>query len=55
MFMCAEKYKEIPVMGRIRIANEKTDDINNLLIIAYDTNNIIKLKNLGRTSGALPV
>lgn len=36
MFMCAEKYKEVPKMGRITIANEQTSDIQTFIVHDYE-------------------
>ena len=36
MFMCAEKYKEVPKVGKIRIANEQTSDIQTFEVHDYE-------------------
>jgi hypothetical protein len=36
MFMCAEKYNEVPKQGRIRIANEQTSDIQTFVVHDYE-------------------
>lgn len=36
MFMCAEKYNEVPKLGRIRIANEQTSDIQTFIVHDYE-------------------
>lgn len=36
MFMCAEKYKEVPKVGRIRIANEQTSTIQTFEVHDYE-------------------
>jgi len=36
MFMCAEKYNEIPKVGKIRIANEQTSDIQTFEVHDYE-------------------
>jgi hypothetical protein len=36
MFMCAEKYKEVPKVGRIRIANEQTSDLQTFTVHDYE-------------------
>lgn len=36
MFMCAEKYGEVPKMGRIRIANEQTSHIQTFTVHDYE-------------------
>lgn len=36
MFMCAEKYNEVPKVGRIRIANEQTSDIQTFEVHDYE-------------------
>ena len=36
MFMCAEKYKEVPKMGRIRIANENSEEIQTFVVYDYE-------------------
>jgi len=36
MFMCAEKYGEVPKMGRIRIANEQTSDLQTFIVHDYE-------------------
>lgn len=36
MFMCAEKYKEVPKVGKIRIANEQTPDIQTFEVHDYE-------------------
>ena len=36
MFMCAEKYKEVPKEGRIRLANEQTSTIQTFTVYDYE-------------------
>jgi hypothetical protein len=36
MFMCAEKYKEVPKVGKIRIANEQTSEIQTFEVHDYE-------------------
>ncbi len=36
MFMCAEKYGEVPKMGKIRIANEQTSTIQTFTVHDYE-------------------
>ena len=36
MFMCSEKYREVPKLGRIRISNEKTSDIQTFIVHDYE-------------------
>ncbi len=36
MFMCAEKYNEVPKLGRIRIANEQTSEIQTFIVHDYE-------------------
>lgn len=36
MFMCAEKYNEVPKVGKIRIANEQTFDIQTFEVHDYE-------------------
>ena len=36
MFMCAEKYGEVPKQGRITIANEQTSDIQTFIVHDYE-------------------
>ena len=36
MFMCAEKYNEVPKVGRIRIANEETSTIQTFEVHDYE-------------------
>lgn len=36
MFMCSEKYKEIPKVGKIRIANEQTSEIQTFEVHDYE-------------------
>jgi len=36
MFMCAEKYNEVPKVGKIRIANEQTSDIQTFEVHDYE-------------------
>ena len=42
MFMCAEKYKEVPKMGRIRISNEQTSDIQTFTVFDYEMKGYLK-------------
>ena len=42
MFMCAEKYKEVPKMGRIRISNEQTSDIQTFTVFDYEMKDYLK-------------
>jgi hypothetical protein len=34
--MCAEKYKEVPKVGKIRIANEQTSEIQTFEVHDYE-------------------
>ena len=36
MFMCSEKYNEVPKVGKIRIANEQTSDIQTFEVHDYE-------------------
>jgi hypothetical protein len=40
--MCAEKYKEVPKMGRIRIANEQTEEIQTFTVYDYEMKDYLK-------------
>jgi hypothetical protein len=40
--MCAEKYKEVPKMGRIRISNEQTSDIQTFTVFDYEMKDYLK-------------
>jgi hypothetical protein len=42
MFMCSEKYGEIPKMGKIRISNEKTSDIQTFIVHDYEMKDYLK-------------
>jgi hypothetical protein len=42
MFMCAEKYKEVPKMGRIRIANEQTEEVQTFTVHDYEMKDYLK-------------
>ena len=42
MFMCAEKYGEVPKQGRIRIANEQTSDIQTFTVFDYEMKDYLK-------------
>ena len=42
MFMCAEKYHEIPKMGRIRISNENSEEIQTFIVHDYEMKKYIK-------------
>jgi len=42
MFMCAEKYNEVPKMGRIRIANEQTTDLQTFTVYDYELKDYLK-------------
>jgi len=42
MFMCAEKYKEVPKMGRIRISNEQTGDLQTFTVHDYEMKEYLK-------------
>jgi hypothetical protein len=43
MFMCSEKYKEIPKMGKIRIANEQEDTIQTFTVYDYEMKEYLKI------------
>ncbi len=43
MFMCAEKYQEIPAMGRIRISNENSDQIQTFIVYDYELKEYLKI------------
>ena len=43
MFMCAEKYQEIPVMGRIRVSNENSDQIQTFIVHDYELKEYLKI------------
>lgn len=43
MFMCAEKYQEIPAMGRIRISNENSDQIQTFIVHDYELKEYLKI------------
>lgn len=42
MFMCAEKYKEVPKMGRIRISNEQSTDLQTFTVYDYELKEYLK-------------
>lgn len=42
MFMCAEKYQEIPKMGRICISNENSDEIQTFTVYDYEMKEYLK-------------
>lgn len=42
MFMCAEKYGEVPKMGRIRISNEQTSDLQTFTVYDYELKEYLK-------------
>jgi len=42
MFMCAEKFNEIPKMGKIRISNEQNKDIQTFTVHDYEMKNYLK-------------
>lgn len=42
MFMCAEKYKEVPKMGRIRISNEQSTDLQTFTVYDYELKDYLK-------------
>jgi hypothetical protein len=41
--MCSEKYKEIPKMGKIRIANEQEDTIQTFTVYDYEMKEYLKI------------
>jgi hypothetical protein len=43
MFMCAEKYREVPVMGRIRISNENSGGIQTFIVHDYEMKEYLKI------------
>ena len=43
MFMCAEKYQEIPAMGRIRVSNENSDQIQTFIVHDYELKEYLKI------------
>ena len=43
MFMCAEKYKEVPKMGRIRISNENSSDLQTFTVHDYEMKEYLKM------------
>jgi hypothetical protein len=43
MFMCAEKYKEVPKMGRIRISNENSADLQTFTVHDYEMKEYLKM------------
>jgi hypothetical protein len=42
MFMCAEKYGRIPKMGRIRISNENTDQLQTFVVYDWEMKGYLK-------------
>ena len=42
MFMCSEKYKRVPKMGRIRISNEQTSDIQTFTVYDYELKDYLR-------------
>lgn len=42
MFMCAEKYKEVPKMGKIRISNEQSSEIQTFTVHDYEMKDYLK-------------
>lgn len=42
MFMCSEKYKRVPKIGRIRISNEQTSDIQTFTVYDYELKDYLK-------------
>lgn len=42
MFMCAEKYGKIPKMGRIRISNENTDQLQTFVVHDWEMKEYLK-------------
>jgi RecB family exonuclease len=42
MFMCAEKYKEVPKMGIIRISNEQNGDLQTFTVHDYEMKEYLK-------------
>jgi hypothetical protein len=42
MFMCAEKYGKIPKMGRIRISNENTDQLQTFIVHDWEMKEYLK-------------
>lgn len=42
MFMCAEKYNEVPKMGRIRISNEQNSDLQTFTVYDYELKEYLK-------------
>lgn len=42
MFMCAEKFNEIPKMGKIRISNEQNKDIQTFTVHDYEMKDYLK-------------
>lgn len=43
MFMCAEKYNEVPAMGRIRVSNENSDQIQTFIVHDYELKEYLKI------------
>ena len=43
MFMCSEKYKEIPKMGKIRISNEQDGTIQTFTVYDYEMKDYLKI------------
>jgi hypothetical protein len=42
MFMCAEKYNEVPKMGRIRVSNEQNSDLQTFTVYDYELKEYLK-------------
>ena len=42
MFMCAEKYGKVPAMGRIRISNENTDQLQTFVVHDWEMKDYLK-------------
>lgn len=43
MFMCAEKYGEVPYMGRVRVSNEINNDIQTFIVYDYEIKEYLKI------------
>lgn len=43
MFMCSEKYQEVPKFGRIRIASEDRDEIQTFIVHDYELKDYLKI------------
>jgi len=43
MFMCAERYGEVPVMGRIRVSNENSNQIQTFIVHDHELKDYLRI------------